>query len=414
MKTARHMSKLSVIAMGSVILNLPGLHPAAAAPVHIEVDTGRSQEHGAGISVGKGSECFVVTPMHVVEFARKITVTDRRGHSARAVRFQAQDGVDAALLKVQAGNSLDCPEDWDNGVAGEAALNDVPFLISRKVKQRGIQRRRLFLGGETSQDITLQPYTPTAADRLVEGDSGSSLYAGESLVGMICSVNTATGAGRAIKQTQLDALFGSLVVEQSAGRAVVNPVYQGYSENKYATVALRDFIDERTDFRIVELSNAETKTNVQNLRRGTAPVYPDGVDYVFSVSIIDDRSRQESNPNYKASAARESNFGKQLLNSLGNRSVRYIHVENIDVEVNILEPKSDRRFTHIEQLEYKVPLTDDVDRQKLKKQLSKRAAVEAMSAAMQKYGLPLLAEKEERVSENENVLQRMFHARGQD
>ncbi len=56
--------------------------------------------------------------------------------------------------------------------------------------------------------------------------------------------------------------------------------------------------------------------------------------------IIDDRSRQESNPNCKASAARESNFGKKLLNSLGNQ-------------------------------------------------------------------------KEERVPENENVLQRMFHARGQ-
>lgn len=376
-----------------------------AAPVHIEVDTGRAQEHGAGISVGKGSECFIVVPLHVVEFARSIMVTDSGGRSAVARPYQAPDGVDAALLKVENGHTLDCPEDWDDGSAGEAMLPEADFLISMKVKQGGSkQRRRGFLGEESSTTMTVQPFSASKSDRHIEGDSGSAIYAKNRLVGMIVAVNTATGEGLAIKQSQLHALFGNLVLEQSVQRALINPVYYRNREDRYATIGIKDFVDTETSLQVVMLDSQAAAANLQNVRRGIPPVYPDNLDYIVSTSIIDNRARNEQNPNYKASAAKEKNFGKQLLNSLGSRTHRYIYVSNIDVEVQIVHPEDNEQMTHIAQLEYKVPLTDDIDQNALRKELPARAAVDALRETMVKYGLPVIAQKDNEQEEPTDIL----------
>ncbi|NOX69979.1 MAG: hypothetical protein GXP15_12380 [Gammaproteobacteria bacterium] len=377
---------------------------ALSAPVHIAVDTGRSQEYGAGISVGNGTECYVVAPFHVVEFARSITITDRNGRSAKANRYQAPDGVDAILLKVEAGHPLDCPEDWSDGSTGETAMQEADFLMSKKVQQRGMQRRRFFLGGETSTTVSIQPFSTTKADRLIEGDSGSSLYAKNFLVGMIVSVDTKSGAGEALKQSQLHALFGNLVVAQTAKLALVNPVYYQNREDRYATVGAKNFIDERTPFDAMELNSADAALNVRNKQQNIPPVYPEKIDYIISSTIVENRSRNENNPSYKASTTSTKSFGKQLLNSLGNRGVRYIYVSNIDVEIQISLPKEGRQFTNIERLEYRVPLTDKVDLRELETQLPSKAVVDALHATMSKYGLPVAPVAPEDKKANTNVL----------
>lgn len=364
-----------------------------AAPVHLEIDTGRSQEHGAGISVGNGVDCFVVAPLHVVEFARSITVTDRHGRSAKADPYQAPGGVDAALLKVEQGHALDCPADWDDGLAGEQAMQESDFLVSRKVKQGEIQQRRFFLGSESATEMSLEPFSATQSNRLIEGDSGSSVYAKNLLVGMIVNVDTASGTGQALKQSQIHALFGNLVLNQSAKLALITPVYFRNAENPYATNDVKNFLQSRTSFDVMEMNQAEAMANLQNRLRGIEPDYPDNVDYVISSSIIENRSRNENNPNYDAKAAKTKNIGKQLLNNFGNKSARYIQVSNIDVEVEILLPKEKRQISHIERLEYKVALTPDVDQNELRTSLPARAAVDALHAAMLKYNLPIEAEE---------------------
>ena len=120
------------------------------------------------------------------------------------------------------------------------------------------------------------------------------------------------------------------------------------------------------------------------------------------------RSKNESNPQYKASAAKESNFGKQLLNSLGNRGARYIFVSNIDVEIQILLPKEGQQFTNIERLEYRVPLTESVDQRELQQQLPSKAAVDALQATMEKYGLPVAPEETKETKENTSLLGNLF------
>ena len=379
-----------------------------AAPVHIEVDTGRSTEHGAGFSVGKGTECFVVVPMHVVVGARKIVVTDTAGRSAEATPFQAPEGVDAALLKVENGHALHCPADWDDGSAGEAALHDAEFLVSRKAQQNGVRQRRLFLSSESSTELSLRPFSAAEADQLIEGDSGSSLYANNALVGMIYEVDTATGTSHAIKQTYLNGLFGNLVLEHAAKRALVNPVYYQFTENRYATVAVRNFIHERTALDVVEPSPTDAAAAVLGLQQGTTPSYPDDVDYVISTNIIENRSHQEANSNFDPGAAKESNFGRQILNALESRSARYINITNLDVEVQILTPSDGRMQRDIEQFEYKTPLTDNVDQRALETELTVRAVTDALKAALGKYGLPVLTQAQ---PEERNLLKRFFKQR---
>ena len=378
------------------LAGLLALQQLAAAPVHVTVETRRGLEYGAGISVGRGPECFVVAPLHVVEFAREITITDRRGRSAAAIRYQAPEGVDAILLKVEDGHSLDCPEDWDDGSAAEGIVYDVPFLVSKKVKDGGIDQRRFFPGSVTPTSIQLQPFSANASDRLMEGDSGSALYAQNRPLGMIVAVDTATGEGEAIKQSQLHALFANYVMEQSARVALISPVYYRNSENPYATVAMVDFLSANSTFDVREMPPNVAAANQLAARQGIAAEYPDDADYVISGVIIKESARRVPNPQYEAESARESNFGKQLLNSLTSKTFRYYVDSNVDVEISITLPKENRTLTHIERLQYRTPLTESTNEGDIQQDAWVKASIDALRAAMIKYDMPVNVELEAR------------------
>lgn len=361
------------------------------APVHISVETPMGKAFGAGISAGNGRDCFVVAPLHVIEIALSIKITDRNGRSAPASRYQSPDGVDAILLKLEDGHGLDCPEDWNDGSAAEDSINDVEFLVSKKIKDGGIDQRRFFPGSITSTTISVQPFSSGAANRLIEGDSGSSLYARNQPLGMIVKVDTKTGEGEAIKQSQLHALFSSYILAQTAKVALITPVYYGAAENPYATVAVKDFVDERTPFDAMEMPPALAAANLQNVLRGMPEIYPDNVDYVINSKIIANNTRQEANPNYSNNSRKTSNLGQQMLNSLGSRDFRYYQISNIDVEVSIVMPKQKQQMTHIERLEYKTPMKDDVDLRQVALELPTKASVDALYATMVKYEMPVEA-----------------------
>lgn len=371
------------------------------APVQILVkNVLGSQAYGAGISAGVGSRCFVVAPLHVAELAQSITITDRRGNTAQATPYQSPNGVDAILLKVEDNHQLDCPEDWDDGVAGDDALYDAEFLVSKKVKAGGVDQRRFFPGSVTSTMITVQPYRSGKADRLMEGDSGSALYVNNLPLGMIVSVNTGTGEGEAIKQSQLHALFGNYMIETSAKLALVSPVYQGYQENAYATSAAVEFIETKTPWSAVQTSPAVARNNLQNEMRGIATAYPDNVQYVVQSKIVANTSTTVVNPNYDARKAQTSNLGKQLINRVSAKDFRYYLVSNIDVEVTIIDTESQRRATHIERSEFKDPMTEGVNQRDLSNDALIRATVDAVQGAVEKFGAPILVPGDEHLALN--------------
>jgi hypothetical protein len=378
--------------------------PAApcAAPVHISVTTLMGgQEYGAGISAGIGEQCFVIAPLHVVEIAQSITISDRRGNSALATPIHAPDGVDAILLKVEDNHKLKCPEDWDDGIAGEDAMYDVEFLVSKKVKAGGIQQRRFFPGDITSTTITVQPYSTGKADRLKEGDSGSALYANNLLLGMVVSVDTSTGEGDAIKQSQLHALFSNFMLEPDAKLALVSPVTQGHQENPYATSAAAEFIETMTPWVAMQSSPAMVRAFVQSESRGIAPTYPENVDYVIQTRIIANESQRVANQNYDAKKAQTNNMAEQLLNQVTGKDFQYYLVTNVDVEVTVIEPETQQRTSHVERSEFRDPLTENMNQRDLGNDAVVRATVDAVHIAMKKFGVPIMDSSAEQVAEGE-------------
>ena len=381
--------------VATVMLSSAVVGAALAAPVHVSVETMLgTQEHGAGISVGKGLECFVVTPQHVVAMAESITITDVDGNKATATKFQeAPEEIDAILLKVEQDHRLDCPEDWDDGSAAEDVLYEAEFLVSRKVKAGGVDFRRFFPGSVTSTTIELQPFGNGNANRLVEGDSGSALYARNLPLGMIVEVDTATGNAKAVKQSQLHALFAPYVLERTTKVALINPVFQGYRENRYASAAVKEFVNTRTPLTVQEISSAIAQANMRSEQQGQAVEYPDSVDYVILSSILHNTTRREANPNYDAKKAKSKNFGDKLLSRMKGNDYRYFLVSNVDVEVTLIIPSTHARTTHIEKLEYRTPLMDGVDQQEVTKSAPVQGSVQAVYAAFHKFGLPVLAEQ---------------------
>lgn len=370
-------------------LLLPAL--ALAAPVHLSVKTPRGEEFGAGISAGNGIDCYIVAPAHVVQHAIAITVTDRNGRSASAMPLLAPEGVDAILLKLNDGHALDCPEDWVDGSAAESVVDDSPFLVSKKVKDGGMDQRRFFPASVTATSISIQPYGAGASDRLIEGDSGSALFAQNQLLGMVVKVDTATGEGEALKQSYLHSLFSAHILDQVSKIAMVAPVLSGSQENRYATLALRDFVDANTPFDAMEMSPDLAQANTMAIYRGTPVEYPDNVDYVINSRIIAHNMVRQENPNYKESSQTTSNFGQQLINRSANRDFRYYQVSKVDVEVAIVMPKTKERVSHIERLEYRTPLRDDTNAQEIASQIPVKASIEAVQATMIKNNMPVTA-----------------------
>jgi S1-C subfamily serine protease len=155
---------------------LAGADAASAGLVHIQVQQRAGTEFGAGYTVGRGSDCFVVTPFHVVQFAGpdSITVTDAKGSSAKARLLKGSEEFDAGLLQVTVPHTLDCPADWSEGASAETAIGGAPFLIARKVDDTGrVMQSRFFSASTKSEQVELKPFGPN--DELRERDSGRTL-----------------------------------------------------------------------------------------------------------------------------------------------------------------------------------------------------------------------------------------------
>lgn len=70
----------------------------------------QAREAGQGLLRGRGSECFVVTPAHVIDkVVGTVRVTGERSAQASSSVERSFAG-DVAVLRVTTGNTLTCPE----------------------------------------------------------------------------------------------------------------------------------------------------------------------------------------------------------------------------------------------------------------------------------------------------------------
>ena len=331
--------------------------PASAGLVHIQVQQRAGTEFGAGYTVGRGSDCFVVTPFHVVQFAGpdSITVTDAKGSSAKARLLKGSEEFDAGLLQVAVPHTLDCPADWSDGASAAAAIGGAPFLVARKVDDTGrVMQTRFFAASTSREQVELQPFGPN--DELREGDSGSTLYAGDQLVGLVVSVDTQSKQAVALTQSQIHGLFGGDVLPAARRTAVMQPFTHRGAEEPYATVAAREYLASTAGF---ELVNAAADGSV-----------PAGAAYVIVGEIVDLQAVRQANPNYKppAQTGSDESIGRQLFRNLERRvsnevndaldrnsEAQYLQLFSVDVQVEITKVADNTKVVNLERRQYEVP-----------------------------------------------------------
>lgn len=359
---------------------------ASAGLVHIQVQQRAGAEFGAGYTVGRGPDCFVVTPFHVVQFAPAdaITVTDAKGSSAKARLLKGSEEFDAGLLQVAVPHTLDCPADWSDGAGAAAAIGGAPFLVSRKVDDTGrVMQTRFFASSQSREQVELQPFGPN--DALREGDSGSALYAGDQLVGLVVSVDTQSKVAVALTQGQIHGLFGVDVLPGARRSAVIQPFTYRRAEEPYATVAAREYLASTAD---LELLNPAPDGSV-----------PAGVQYLVGGQIVDLTATRQANPDYKPPAKEDDDsIGGKLLGRLERRlesevdealdrnsAAQYLHVFRIDVQVEITKVADNTKVVNLERRSYEVPESGTAA--DMQKTVVADAVREALALTLEKYPL---------------------------
>jgi hypothetical protein len=366
---------------------LQGANSAVAGLVHIRAQQRAGSEFGAGYTVGRGSDCFVVTPFHVVKFASagSIVVTDAKGSSAKARLLKGSEEFDAGLLQVEVPHALDCPADWSDGGAAVAAIGAAPFLVARKVDDTGrMMQTRLFAASTSREQVELKPYGQS--DELREGDSGSTLYAGDQLVGLVISVDTESRQAVALTQGQIHGLFGADVLPGARKKTAMQPFTFRRSEEPYATVAAREYLASAAGVEL--LSPTDNRL-------------PAGAEFVVSGQIIDLGSTRRPNPNYKPPERKnqDESIGRQLFRTLERRitsevnealdrniEAQYLHVFSIDVQVEITKVADNTKKVNLERRSYEYPVTDRAV-EDMQKTAVADAVREALALTLQKYPL---------------------------
>jgi hypothetical protein len=367
---------------------LAGADAASAGLVHIQVQQRAGTEFGAGYTVGRGSDCFVVTPFHVVQFAGpdSITVTDAKGSSAKARLLKGSEEFDAGLLQVTVPHTLDCPADWSDGASAVTAIGGAPFLIARKVDDTGrVMQTRFFAASTSREQVELQPFGPN--DELREGDSGSTLYAGDQVVGLVVAVDTQSRQAIALTQGQIHGLFGADVLPGARRTAILQSFTFRRAEEPYATVAAREYL-------------AGT-AGLQMLNAGADGSVPAGTEYLVGGQIVDLRATRQANPNYKPpeKAANDESLGRQLFRRLEERVTnevdealdrnsesQYLQVFNVDVQVEITKVADNTKVVNLERRSYELAEAGTTAAD-LQKTAVADAVREALALTLQKYPL---------------------------
>ena len=361
---------------------------ATAGIVHIQIAKRGATEYGAGYTVGRGSDCFIVTPFHVVQFATadSITVTDTKGSTAKARLLKGSEEFDAALLQVAVPHTLDCPADWSDGANAANAIGGAQFLVARKVDDNGrVMQTRLFAASTTRELIELQPFGQN--DELREGDSGSALYAGTELVGLVTAVDTKTKQAKALTQSQIHGLFGADVLPGATHTAVLKPLTVRKAENPYATAAAHDYL---------------TGVQVQVVSPAADGKPPQGTQYLIAGTVVDVTSSRIVNPDYKAperAKKDDDSLGQQLFKTLQKRvnssvndalqrntESQYLTVFNVDVQFEITKVLDNKKQVNLERRSYRFPELGATAADMEKTAVS-TAVREALEATLKKYPL---------------------------
>ncbi len=160
--------------------------PAGEAGVYIQ-----ARQTGQGVLRGRGAECFVVTPYHVVEGATgAVRVVGGRSSQAKAEVLRQLPG-DLAILRVDTAGALPCadwapPEDLSALLRGQSA-----GTLSMREADGSQTLMPVTFRGIDDEMIFVRPTRPD--DQISKSMSGGSLLVNGVVVGMLLSVDGGVG-----------------------------------------------------------------------------------------------------------------------------------------------------------------------------------------------------------------------------
>jgi len=196
------MKRIAIISC-IVILGFINIASGATNDVFIDVE---NSVVGRGTSFLRGSECFVITAYHIVDGPGSIKII---GHGAvhKSAKFERNFFHDIAILRTETSSSICAEVDWPDSAELNKILEEYTGgILKSRTKTGGLQQIPVFLN--QIGDDYLRIITKLPNDELTQGLSGSSLFVGNSRVGMLLSVDP-RGRGKVLRFDRINNLISS-------------------------------------------------------------------------------------------------------------------------------------------------------------------------------------------------------------
>ena len=172
----------------ATVLALPTAGVSQDLPPNVYVDGG---DTGQGVLRARGSECFLITPHHVVaKTLGSVKITGERTVHGAAELLRVVPG-DIAILRVMERGTLPCPE-W-NGAADVSALLRKASGGHLSVKEADGTSTIVPVTFRTVDTDTVEIRPSARGDEIRQGMSGASLIVNGALAGLLLTTNNGVG-----------------------------------------------------------------------------------------------------------------------------------------------------------------------------------------------------------------------------
>ncbi|WP_080055655.1 formylglycine-generating enzyme family protein [Spirosoma aerolatum] len=195
-----------------------------------------AREKGTGILKSRTSECFVITPAHVVKAEnRPFMILGARNTLSRGEKVREYES-DLAITRIIDGGTLNC-EDWnvDPNYEEILAKTNEGFLETAQTNG-GVKSMQVFISEKDETTITVR--SRFSNDKIIKGMSGSLLFTSKNgdkvYLGMLLEVS-GDDEGIVLQASKIDKVISSFFeIKPAAKGKAINPTVS--QANRYKSM----------------------------------------------------------------------------------------------------------------------------------------------------------------------------------